>query len=312
MILITGSSGLIGRHLHAALAGAGWGVRPFDNRRSPGEDVCDRDAVERALEGVARVVHLAAVSRVVDGERAPEQCRRTNVGGLENVLNTALSRTSKPWALFVSSREVYGTAACSPTSEDAEQHPLNTYAHTKVAGERLVNAAREAGLVANICRLSTVYGDTADYRTRVLPAFCRAGAGGGLICVDGKDVVLDPTHIDDVTGGLLALVRETASQQNLPPIHFVSGQGYSLMQLAHLAAAVGEAATQIIVKPQRTYDSTRFVGDPTRARSLLGWMARTRTEDGIGRFVHAYRSLGAREASGATAVQAEQLIKRMV
>lgn len=31
------------------------------------------------------IVHLAAVSRMVDDERAPEHCRRTNMSGLQTI-----------------------------------------------------------------------------------------------------------------------------------------------------------------------------------------------------------------------------------
>src|SRR5271166_5518744 len=127
MILVTGAAGLVGRHLSTVLTQQGLAVRAFDIRRAPDETVLSRDAVERAMRDVDGIVHLAAVSRVVDGERNPEHCRRTNLDGLKVVVDAALRSTHRPWLVFASSREVYGNAATSPTPEDATQHALNTY-----------------------------------------------------------------------------------------------------------------------------------------------------------------------------------------
>jgi nucleoside-diphosphate-sugar epimerase len=291
MILVTGSAGLVGRHLSAALAACGHRVRGFDLKHSPDENVVSRDAIERALSDVSGIVHLAAVSRVIDGERDPARCKQTNLGGLKVVIDAALRSRRRPWLVFASSREVYGDAAALPVQEDAPYQALNTYAKSKVAGERLVVAAREAGLLANICRLSTVYGAVEDHKDRVLPAFCRAAAEGGAISIQGADVVLDPTHIDDVAEGLTQLATQTAARETLPPVHFVSGRGLSLPALAELAVAAGDRATRIAVDPPRAYDVTRFIGDPSRAKALLGWTAKTTVEDGVARFVEDFRAL---------------------
>jgi nucleoside-diphosphate-sugar epimerase len=291
MILITGSAGLVGRHLGAQLRKSGHAVRTFDLRHADRQDVSDGAAVERAIAGVRGIVHLAAVSRVVDGERDPQGCQRTNIGGLKTLLNAALVRPKRPWFVFVSSREVYGNAALSPTQEDCPYNALNTYARSKVEGERLVDAAREAGLLANICRLSTVYGSVEDHADRVLPAFCRAAAIGGKISVQGRDIVLDPTHVDDVAAGLALLIAQCAAGELLPPIHFVSGRGASLLELADLAVARGQRATRIAVDPPRAYDVQKFVGDPRRAKALLGWEARTDIETGIAAFIRDFERL---------------------
>lgn len=291
MILVTGSSGLVGRRVCQRLSAAGHAIRPFDLKRSSREDVRNAGAVARALKGVTGVLHLAAVARVLDGQRNPELCRQTNVGGVKNVIDAALARSdAKPWFVFVSSREIYGDAIVSPTTEDSPYQPLNTYAHTKVEGERLTLAAREGGLTANLCRLSTVYGSTEDYPDRLLPAFCRAAAQGGEIRVDGQEVVVDPTHVDDVASGIERLCEETARGALLPPIHLTGGKGYSLPQLAELAVAAGDAGVTVRTAPPRSYDVTRFVGDPSRAAALLGWSARISVEDGIAAFVEDFRA----------------------
>lgn len=290
MILVTGSSGLVGRRVCERLAAAGRATRLFDLKRSSDQDVRSGAAVAHALEGVTGVLHLAAIARVIDGERNPELCRQVNVGGVKTVIDAALARMgAKPWFVFVSSREIYGDAAVSPTTEDSPYQPLNAYARTKVEGEQLTFAARGEGLIANVCRLSTVYGAVDDYEDRLLPAFCRAAAEGGDIRIDGNQVVVDPTHVDDVARGIERLCQETARGALLPPVHFTGGKGYSLPEIAALAVAAGDPRTRLRLAPPRSYDVTRFVGEPSRAKALLGWTAKISLEEGVTAFVDEFR-----------------------
>ena len=70
------------------------------------------------MAGVDGVIHLAAVSRVVWGQKNPELCWETNVTGVQNVLDAAREASSRPWVISASSREVYGEAEHLPVSED--------------------------------------------------------------------------------------------------------------------------------------------------------------------------------------------------
>jgi nucleoside-diphosphate-sugar epimerase len=289
MILVTGSEGLIGRNLVARLTKAGLPCRGFDVRRSMREDVREVEALGRALDGVTGIVHLAAVSRVVWAERDPELTQAVNVIALERLLDLAIRAPARPWLIFGSSREVYGEQASLPVNEAAALGPLNTYARCKVRGEELTAAAAHRGMVANICRFSNVYGCRRDHEDRVVPAFARAAALGGTICVEGADHVFDFTHVLDVARGLELAVRAARAGKQLPPIHFVTGHPCSLGQLAELAQRECGADLAIVEKPARTYDVARFFGDPARARSLLGWEAKTLIDQGFAELTRQFR-----------------------
>jgi nucleoside-diphosphate-sugar epimerase len=142
-ILVTGSSGLIGAALTRALHHAGYAVRGLDLRGHGADrgDIRHREQVERALDGCVGVIHLAAVSRVIDGERDPEACWETNVTGTGTVLEAALDRVRRPWVVYASSREVYGEPPSLPAGEDAPLAPVNIYGRSKVAAEDQVRAA---------------------------------------------------------------------------------------------------------------------------------------------------------------------------
>jgi UDP-glucose 4-epimerase len=296
-ILITGSSGLIGRAMTRALSAAGFSVRGYDPAAVSSldkGDICDAQATRAAVDGVDGILHLGAVSRVVWAQRDPSMCQATNVEGTRNVLAAAASARTRPWVVVVSSREVYGQASSIPVAEDAPRRPMNVYGRSKLAAEELAEAAVRDGMPATVVRLSNVYGCPLDHRDRVVPAFARAAADGGTIHVEGAERLFDFTHVDDVARGLTSLVHRLEHGDKTPPIHFVSGTGTTLGELAHLAAEIDGTTCEITPAPPREYDVARFVGDPARALDLLGWRAAVPLREGIARLVSAFREEGAR------------------
>lgn len=146
---ITGSEGLIGTALASALLRSGFGVRRLDVRLSLGHpgrsDIRNGPAVRRFVAGCHGIIHLAAVSRVLWGERDPERCLDTNVGGTRHVLAAAVAAKTRPWVVLASSREVYGQASALPVDEDEPLRPLNVYGRSKaLAGAGLLLTCRGA------------------------------------------------------------------------------------------------------------------------------------------------------------------------
>ena len=92
-ILVTGSSGRIGRAVIAELRQRGHAVRGFDRMATPGLDDCvigdlaDRLAIDRAMLGIECLLHLAATPDDVDdvlGDLLPN-----NIAGLYRIMESA-------------------------------------------------------------------------------------------------------------------------------------------------------------------------------------------------------------------------------
>lgn len=287
-ILITGSEGLIGRVVRDDLTAHGYLVKGLDLRGLAGErgDVCNAAQVVDAVASCDGVLHLAAVSRVVWGERDPEHCWATNVGGLCNVLEAAQSYGRRPWVIFASSREVYGQPELLPATEDTPLAPVNVYARSKVEGERLVQLARQSGLQTAVIRLSNVFGRSDDHADRVVPAFARAAVTGQPLRVDGPSHTFDFTHVEDVSRGIVSLIqRLTAGEDCADPIHFVSGQATTLGELAALAVEIASSTSSVVTAPPRNFDVARFYGTHQRATTTLNWTPRVPLRNGLARLI---------------------------
>lgn len=155
LVLVTGSSGRVGRGAVAALRAAGHKVRGFDLRASnlhqSGADLDevvgsfeDAAACARAVAGADAVLHLGAFMSWVAAERTA--MFRANVEGTRVLLDAAADAGVRRF-VFASSGEVYPENAplVLPVTEE---HPLRAnspYGLTKLLGEDLVSFHQRIG-----------------------------------------------------------------------------------------------------------------------------------------------------------------------
>lgn len=291
-ILVTGSSGLIGTAVCAVLEAQGHRVRRLDiaDQHDGHGDILAPADLDVAIKDCTGVVHLAAVSRVVWGERDPARCHATNIIGTRNVLDRVVSSDLRPWLIFGSSREVYGQSLALPVGARAPLQPMNHYARSKVAAEQAVTQAMEAGICASIVRFSTVYGAITDHADRVIPAFCRAALRGLPLRIEGAANSLDITHVADVANCLADVANRLAAGKALEPMHLTTGNATSLTDLAHVVVRLAQSDSDLIAAPPRDFDVANFVGDPGFANSQIGWQPRIPLEAGLAELIAQFRA----------------------
>lgn len=131
-ILLTGSAGFTGFFFQKAALAAGHETIALD------ADLTDKAAVAAQVASIQpeAVVHLAAISFVGHADDAAFYA--VNVVGTTNLLS-ALVGLQKPLkkVLLASSANVYGNCEASPISERQEPAPMNHYATSKLAMERM-------------------------------------------------------------------------------------------------------------------------------------------------------------------------------
>jgi nucleoside-diphosphate-sugar epimerase len=167
-VLVTGASGFLGAHVAQALLGQGLAVRALKRRGSgpapagtepaPVAALNDAAGLQRALEGVTSVIHLAAyVHRPrVPGDEAAY--REVNVDSTVALLDAGVAAGIRDF-VFVSTVKAAGEISHEPWTERTRPAPVDPYGRTKLAAEEAVRAAAlRHGLHAPILRLPLVYG----------------------------------------------------------------------------------------------------------------------------------------------------------
>lgn len=287
-ILITGAAGLIGSALVEKLEKQGYEVISCDIRLRDNPISFFSKNIVPMLAKCTGIIHLAAISRVIHGELYPELCRKVNVDGTIQFLELCKSLPNKPWFIYASSREVYGEQKELPVRESANIDPINNYAKGKAFVEEQITSLKDFNVA--ILRFSNVYGGLLDHNSRVIPALCINALKGDPIKIEGKECVFDFTYLDDVIEGICLTVKYLQSEKSsLPTIHLTTNNPCTLENLAKMILKVTGSDSRIDSYPPRNFDVTKFYGDFTRAKKLLGWVPRYSLETGLKQFVENLR-----------------------
>ncbi len=198
-VVVTGSTGLVGREVVAAATARGWEVTGLARSEARPCDLTDRAAVDEAVAGARPdlIVHCAALADVDRCEREPEEAHRQNVDATAHV--AAAADRAGAHLVHISTDYVFDGTAHTPYDVDDPTGPIQEYGRSKLAAEATVEAT--AGPAATIVRTSWVSG--AHGRSTVRTIIEAADAGRPLRFI--TDQVGQPTVATDLADRLLAL-----------------------------------------------------------------------------------------------------------
>ncbi|KJU82053.1 nucleoside-diphosphate-sugar epimerase [Candidatus Magnetobacterium bavaricum] len=150
-VLVTGSTGFVGRALKNRLENIGYIVIGLNR------DITIPDTFKELKDqNIYYVFHLAAKTVVTDSWESPFSFYNTNIIGTANVLDYC--RHEDIDLTFISAY-IYGIHAEPVISEDCTIRPNNPYAHSKYLAEQLCEFyAKEFNVRINIVRPFNVYG----------------------------------------------------------------------------------------------------------------------------------------------------------
>ena len=210
-IVMTGSSGLIGRNLSAFLRAGGHQVYHLVRRVPTGRNeiqwnVREQTIDTQALEGMDAVIHLAGES--IDGRWTKDKKKQIYESRAEGtrLLSDALASLSNPPTVLISASAVgyYGNHATDVATE--ETTPTDDFLpKVCMAWESAADSAREAGIRVVHPRMGVVLSGQGGALKKMLPAFL-SGAGGRL--GHGKQW-MPWVALEDVLGIMLPLLFDT-------------------------------------------------------------------------------------------------------
>jgi GDPmannose 4,6-dehydratase len=308
--LITGIDGQDGTYLAESLVADGYDVigmvREARARDAPGlaavrsqlrfvvGDLLDPESLRGAVE-LARpdeLYHLAAPTFVPASWEDPSETISAIATATATLLAAAQACTQTVRVWISTSSEVFGDAGESPQHERSPMRPRTPYGVAKLAAHGLVRVMRERhGLFA--CSGIT-YNHESPRRPPhfVSRKITRAAAAVSLglqseLVLGDLSAVRDWSHADDVMhAARLALAHDVPGDYVV-----ASGIGRTVEDLVGVAFAhVGldpSAYVRVDAGLVRAPEATAPVGDPSRARAVLGWRSRWSFEELVAQMVDA-------------------------
>lgn len=219
MILLTGGTGFVGRHLVHQFVADGRPVRVLS--RTPGRivlpdsvswvqgDLTDPASLHAALRDIDTVIHAGAVLR--EGSTPNTALERVNTGGTEAVARVARDMGVRRF-VHISSAGVYGGGyTASPHRESDTPHPVTPYERSKLSAEQALAMALEGSKVNwTVLRPQGLYGPDRP----ATAAFFRLVAHKRLWLHGPARVVVHPTHIADLAAAVrIVLDRDDLQQE---------------------------------------------------------------------------------------------------
>ena len=265
-VLLTGSAGFVGRHVHAALDARGDTVTAVD--LVDGRDALDLFRFDSAPYDLA--IHCAAI---VGGRASIDG---SPLGVATNLALDAwyfrwLIRTGTPRAVYFSSSAAYPVALQQPgeihrlvetdIDLDCPGRPDNTYGLAKLTGEQLVPVVEAHGTRVHVLRPFSGYGEDQD-DCYPFPAFigrAKRREDPFEIWGDGSST-RDWIHISDLVGATLAAV-----DQDVPgPVNLGWGRATSFDELATLVTEAAGYRPELKHLPTAPQGVHHRVCDPKR------------------------------------------------
>lgn len=297
---MTGAGGFIGSHLAESLSMLGATVSAFIHYNAMGSrgwldrseiakeikfvfgDIADRDAVNKASDGMDTIFHLAALIGIPYSYHAPESYVRTNIIGTLNVLCAARDAGVRR-VVHTSTSEVYGTARYVPINEAHPLHGQSPYSATKIGADKICESFYSSfNLPVVTVRPFNTFGPRQSARA-VIPTIIAQ-------CLANRDIHLGSVHptrdlnyvMNTVDGYLLAGENEKLEGR---VYNLGSGVEISIGELAKLVCEICGSRSKIVLDAARIRPSgsevDRLLADSSRAVNELLWAPRVTLRDGL-------------------------------
>jgi len=257
MILLTGASGFIGKHLHRALIkqyGAdnilaltsapmqGFNYLMHNNYQfEPGY------FVENNYAAIKVIIHAGAYTPK-NASQANDylECNQ-NIFSTEKLLSADLPNLQK--VIYLSTLDVYGKT--DVISESSTVEPVSFYGYSKLYGEKMITAwANEKQKEFQILRIGHVYGPGEENYQKIIPVTIKNLINNKPIQVWGSgNEIRSFIYIKDVVEAILNAINLT---ENIGPVNLVSSNSISIAELVEelvrisgREAAIEHVATNI-------------------------------------------------------------------
>lgn len=310
-VVVSGGAGFVGSTLVRELLSDGAKVTVYDNflhgHRQNLDEIADQitivpgDVLDewKFLDAITDshaeyLFHCVGDTYVPTAYDVPKRFFRINVEGTLNALQLT-KRAGLKRMLYVSSTEVYGEALEPKIDEKHPLDPLNTYAVSKLAADRLCYTAHlEHEIPVVTARIFNAYGprETEPY---VVPEIIAQADRSDTIYLGNLKARRDFTYVQDTARGLMAVMASKVP--NGVAVNVGSERAYSVQELAErILRIMGKQSARIKVDQRRLRrkDIQLFNCDASYLRKMTGWTPKISLDDGLRRTVDWFVAHGRR------------------
>ncbi len=306
-ILVTGGAGFIGSHLCKRLVGEGHEVICLDNLVSGSKNniasllsdsrftFIEGDVTEPIDLETDRIYNLACPASPVHYQADPVKTFKTSVIGAINMLE--LSRKYGARILQTSTSEVYGNPLEHPQKETylGNVNPAgirSCYDEGKRGAETLFfDYHRQYGVDIRVVRIFNTYGPwMAKDDGRVVSNFIVQALNGEDLTVYGDgSQTRSLCYVDDTVEALVRMMEQTDC---IGPVNIGNPDERTVGELAEAVIRMTGSSSRIAYRDLPKDDPEKRRPDITLAKKYLGWKPTVPFEEGIGKTVEYFRTIG--------------------
>jgi GDP-4-dehydro-6-deoxy-D-mannose reductase len=295
-LIVTGASGFVAPYFIKALKRAAPDSEIFECVRGGCEapnagkfayslDITDADSVDALIADVkpTHVMHLAAVSTLLEAGANPKTTWAVNVFGTTNIARAILRHAPDCVLLFAGTGEVYGASSNRNAllTEETVLRPTNEYAVTKAAAELAIGSLAGSGLRSIRFRPFNHIGpgQTENYALSSFAAQIariEAGLQPAVIQVGNLTAERDFLDVRDVTDAYVKATLRSDIISNGTILNIASGKPRRLDTLLNRLISMTDIDVHVEEDSSRfrPVDLPKICGDASLARQMLGWAPR--------------------------------------
>jgi UDP-glucose 4-epimerase len=250
-----------------------------------GGDIRDIDVLNKAMEGVDYVFHLAAMW-LLHCKDFPRTAFNVNIEGTYNVLEACVNNNVKK-LIYSSSASVYGDAVEVPMTESHPFNNTNFYGSTKISGEAMCTAINDRyGLEIIGLRYMNVYGPRQDQHavySGVIPIMLNKISQGEAPTINGDgSQAYDFVYVEDVARSNIAALK---SEVTLGFYNVGTEIQTTIRELCDKILELKESELKVQYVPYSSDDARQFVknriGSRKKAEEEIQFKYKYSLEDGL-------------------------------
>jgi UDP-glucose 4-epimerase len=309
-VLVTGGAGFIGSHVCEKLCREGREVVVLDNLATGSLDnltgldvrfvegsVSNYADVEKAMNGIKKVVHLAALPSVARSLEQPLETHEACATGTANILQAANLGGAR--VVYAGSSSAYGENDAKQKHELLREDPLSPYSAAKLSGELYCRSfARVFDMNVVVTRFFNVFGprQPADsHYSGVIAAFCRNLILGKPVRIEGDGGQgRDFTFVEDLVIGILQSLD--ADSVGCETVNLAYGESRTVLDIYELLCTFtrqhlpGQVIPDPIRLPPRVGDVRHSLADVTLAKERFGFAPTVGFAEGLEKTFAWYRT----------------------